>query len=101
MSAVICDAPARSAVRCKVNHNGKAGCDRYTVLWRLLEGKMTFPNGEYMLRTDDSCRRQTQSIHHQGHSFIETLSVIMILTFLLDPIHMVYLGVTKSWLIFG
>ncbi|VDO96446.1 unnamed protein product [Schistosoma curassoni] len=56
---------------------------------------MTFPNGEYTLRTDDSFRRQIQSIHYQGHSITETLSVNMTLTFPLGPIHVVYLGVTK------
>ncbi|CAH8556974.1 unnamed protein product [Schistosoma intercalatum] len=96
LAAVICDAPARSSVRYTVNHNGKAGCDRCTVLGRRLEGKTTFPNGVHTLRTDDTFRRQSQSIHHQGHSIMETLSIDMILTFPLDPMHMVYLGVTKK-----
>ncbi|VDP04523.1 unnamed protein product [Schistosoma mattheei] len=61
-----------------------------------MEGKTTFPNGVYTLRTDDTFRRQTQSIHHQGHSIMETLSINMIVTFPLDPMHMVYLGVTKK-----
>ncbi|VDP24712.1 unnamed protein product, partial [Schistosoma curassoni] len=96
LAAVICDAPARSSVRHTVNHNGKAGCDRCIVVGRRLEGKTTFLNGVYTLRTDDTFRRQTQSIHHQGHSIMETLSIDMILTFPLDPMHMVYLGVTKK-----
>ncbi|CAH8557459.1 unnamed protein product [Schistosoma margrebowiei] len=96
LAAVICDAPARSSVRYTVNHNGKAGCDRCTVLGRRLEGKTTFANGVYTLRTDDTFRCQTQSIHHQGHSIMETLSINMIVAFPLDPMHMVYLGVTKK-----
>ncbi|CAH8609413.1 unnamed protein product [Schistosoma rodhaini] len=96
LTAVICDAPARSDVGCTVNHNGKAGCDRCVVNGRRLDGKMTFPNGEYTLRTDDSFRNQTQSIHHQGHSIFESLPIDMISTFPLDPMHMVYLGVIKK-----
>ncbi|VDP51214.1 unnamed protein product [Schistosoma margrebowiei] len=96
MAAVICDAPARSSVRYTVNHNGKVGCDRCIVVGRRHEGKTTFPNGVYTSRTDDTFRRQTQSIHHQGHSIMETLSINMIVTFPLDPMHMVYLGVTKK-----
>ncbi|VDP60750.1 unnamed protein product [Schistosoma mattheei] len=96
LAAVIYDAPARSSVRYTVNHNGKAGCDRCTVLGRRLEGKTTFPNGVYALRTDDTFRRQAQSIHHQGHSVMETLSINMLITFPLDPMHMVYLDVTKK-----
>ncbi|VDP64141.1 unnamed protein product [Schistosoma curassoni] len=91
LAAVICDAPAPSSVRHTVNHNGKAGCDRCTVL-----GRRTFPNGVYTLRTDDTFRRQTQSIHHQGHYIMETLSINMIITFPLDPMHMLYLGITKK-----
>ncbi|VDP44907.1 unnamed protein product [Schistosoma mattheei] len=96
LAAVIYDAPARSSVRYTVNHNSKAGCDRCTVLGRRLEGKTTFPIGVYTLRTDDTFHRQTQSIHHQGHSIMGTLSINMIITFPLDPMHMVYLGVTKK-----
>uniref|UniRef100_A0A3Q0KTE6 DNA-directed RNA polymerase n=1 Tax=Schistosoma mansoni TaxID=6183 RepID=A0A3Q0KTE6_SCHMA len=100
LTAVICDAPARSDVRYTVNHNGKAGCDRCVVDDRRLDGKMTFPNGEYTLRTDDSFRSQTQSIHHQGHSLFESLPIDMTSTFPLDPMHMVYLGVTKKLVTF-
>ncbi|CAH8673292.1 unnamed protein product [Schistosoma rodhaini] len=96
LSAVICDAPARSDVRYTVNHNAKVGCDRCVVNGRRLDGTMTFPNGEYTLRTDDTFRNQTQYIHHKGHSLFESLPIDMILTFPLDPMHMVYLGVTKK-----
>ncbi|CAH8512999.1 unnamed protein product [Schistosoma haematobium] len=61
-----------------------------------MEGKTTFSNGVYTLRTDDTFRRQTQSIHHQGHSIMESPSINMIITFPLDPMHMVYLGVAKK-----
>ncbi|VDP80118.1 unnamed protein product [Schistosoma mattheei] len=96
LAAVICDAPARSSVRYTVNHNGKAGCDRCTIIGRRLEGKTTLPTGVYTLRTDDTFRPQSQSIHHQGHSVMETLSINMVITFPLDPMHMVYLGITKK-----
>uniref|UniRef100_A0A3Q0KUN2 Calcium-transporting atpase sarcoplasmic/endoplasmic reticulum type (Calcium pump),putative n=1 Tax=Schistosoma mansoni TaxID=6183 RepID=A0A3Q0KUN2_SCHMA len=96
LTEVICDAPARSDVRYTVNHNGKAGCDRCVVNGRRLDGKMIFPNGEYTLRTDHSFRYQTQYIHHEGHSIFESLPIDMISTFPLDPMHMVYLGVTKE-----
>ncbi|XP_018648792.1 hypothetical protein Smp_138800 [Schistosoma mansoni] len=91
--AVICDAPARSDVRYTVNHNGKVRCDRCTVFGGWLDEKTIFPNVEYTLLNDDSIRHQTQSIHRQGHSIFETLPVS---SFPLDPIHMVYLGVTKK-----
>ncbi|CAH8292682.1 unnamed protein product [Schistosoma rodhaini] len=42
LSAVICDAPARSDVRYTVNHNAKVGCDRCVVNGRRLDGTMTF-----------------------------------------------------------
>lgn len=62
----------------------------------MLEWKIAYPNGEYTLRTNDSFRRQTQPINYQGHYILETFSIIMILTFPLDPMHMVYPGVTKE-----
>ncbi|VDO62659.1 unnamed protein product [Schistosoma margrebowiei] len=96
LAAVISDASTRSSVRYTVNHNGKAGCDRCTVIGRRLEGKTTFTNGVYTLRTDDTFLCQSQSIHHQGHSIMETLFINMTITFPLDSMHMVYLGVTKK-----
>ncbi|VDP38149.1 unnamed protein product [Schistosoma margrebowiei] len=96
LAAVICDVPARSSVRYTVNHNGKSGCNRCTVIERRLEEKTTFLNWVYTLRTDDNFCRQSQSIHHQGHSIMETLYINMIITFPLYSMHMVYLGVTKK-----
>lgn len=64
---------------------------RCTVFGRRLDGKMTFPNDEYTLQTDDGFRQQTQPIRHQSHSILEVLPINMISTFPLDPMNMVIL----------
>lgn len=67
-----------------VNHNEKASCDRCVVVGRCLDGRMMFPN-----RTDDSFCQRLESTYDQGHSNFETRAINMILTFPLDPMHMV------------
>lgn len=57
---------------------------------------MMVQNGENALSTDDSFRRQTQFINQQGHFDFVELDINMIWTFLLDTVHIVYLGVTKK-----
>lgn len=95
MIVVICGVHACTDVKYIVNHNGSAGC-RFVVVGRRLDGKLTFPNGEYTLGTNDSLRRQIQPINHKGHSDFETLGINMISTFPLDPVHKLCLGVTKK-----
>ncbi|KAH9595763.1 hypothetical protein MS3_00001695 [Schistosoma haematobium] len=94
--AVICDAPARSNVKYIVGHNGIAGCDKCQVLGTRMGGRMTFPNGEHDLRSDVTFRCRSQSIHHRGRSSFENLPVDMIKCFPCEPMHMIYLGVTKK-----
>ncbi|CAH8575257.1 unnamed protein product [Schistosoma curassoni] len=59
-------------------------------------GRMTFPNGEHDLRNDVTFRSRSQSIHHRGTSSFENLPMDMIKRFPFEPMHMIYLGVTKK-----
>ncbi|VDP32779.1 unnamed protein product [Schistosoma curassoni] len=94
--AVICDAPDRSNVKYIVGHNGIAGCDRCQVLGRRMSGRMTFPDGEHELRSDVTFRSRSQYIHHRGRSLFENPPVDMINCSPSEPMHMIYLGVTKK-----
>ncbi|CAH8821342.1 unnamed protein product, partial [Trichobilharzia szidati] len=96
LTAVICDAPARADVKFIVGHNASAGCDKCTVTGRKVDGRMTFGNGIFPIRTDDSFRQRMQSSHHRGQSAFEDLNIDMVKCFPLDPMHLVYLGVVRK-----
>lgn len=57
---------------------------------------MTFPNGEHELRNDVTLRSRSQSIHHRGGSSFETLPLDMIKCPPSEPMHTIYLGITKK-----
>ena len=96
LCAVVCDTPARSFAKYTIGHNDTAGCDKCIVLGRRQEGRMTFGNHDYSLRTNDTFRGRQQENHHKGTSNFERLRLNMISAFPLDPMHLVYLGVVKK-----
>ena len=65
MCAVICDTPARAFVKRTKAHNGYAACDKCTDRGEYHAGRMTFPNLNAPLRTDDSFLRRTDQEHHK------------------------------------
>ena len=61
-------------------------------------GRMTFPEIDSTLRTDESFRLQTQPQHHNGRSILEMLPISMILNFAIDVMHFVFIGVMRKLL---
>lgn len=97
LEAVICDAPARSFIKCTINHNGTKGCERCTVVAKKLRNRMSFiPNPRFTRpRTDKTFRDQQDKDHHKGKSPFEKLNIDMIKSFPLDYMHLALLGVMK------
>lgn len=95
ISAVICDAPARSYVKQIKPFNAYHGCERCTQegVW---DGKVTFPLVDSPLRTDDSVRDMTDGEHHKGLSPFVGTSVRLVSQFPLDYMHLCCLGVMRK-----
>ena len=65
ISAVICDTPARAFVKRTKAHNGYAACDKCTDPGEYHSNRMTFPDLNAALRTDDSFSQRTDKRHHK------------------------------------
>lgn len=61
-------------------------------------GKVTLPEIEAILRTDESFRNRELQTHHTGLSVLENLSINMTNDFPVDPMHLVYLGAMRKLL---
>ena len=66
ISAVVCDAPARSFVKQTKSHTGYSGCDRCVQEGVYTQHKMTFPEVDSLPRTDESFRAKSDEYHHIG-----------------------------------
>ena len=61
-------------------------------------GRMTFPELDSPLRTDASFRNQIQPQHHNGKSILVTLPISMAYNFVIDVMHLVFIGVMRKLL---
>jgi len=94
IQSIVCDATARSYVKCIKPHNSYHGCERCTDAGKWIAGTVTFLSTKQPLRTDDSFRNKTDDDHQIGQSHIACLNVGLVTQFPLDEMHLVYLGVT-------
>ena len=93
-----CDAPARAYVKQTKTHGGYFSCDRCLTKGVYLHHSVSYPEVNAQKRTDESFRNRTQIEHHIGNSPLETLGIDMVEQFVIDPMHCVYLGVTRKLL---
>lgn len=95
VSSFICDAPARAFVKHVKSHNGYYGCDKcsQTGVW---SNKMTYPETDAPLRTDDDFEKMKNEEHHLGNSLGPLTGVVKMITqFPIDYMHTCCLGVTR------
>jgi len=93
--SIVCDAPARSYVKCIKPHNSYHGCERCTEAGKWIAGRVTFLSTDKPLRTDDSIKNETDEDHQVGESPFVCLNVGLVTQFPLDVMHLVYLGVMR------
>jgi hypothetical protein len=95
IGAIVCDAPARSFLKCTKGHSGYYSCERCTQEGQHIGGRMTFPEFSAFERTDDQFRAMVFEDHHTGVSPFMELGVGCVSQFVLDYMHLVCLGVMR------
>lgn len=93
----ICDAPARQYLKCIKSHAGYSSCERCQQHGNY-DDTMTLPELNAPLRTDLNFASMTDNDHHKGASPLLQLDVGLVSQFVLDPMHLVYLGVMRKLL---
>lgn len=96
----ICDASARSLLEGIVD-GAYFACEKCTVESDWMDNRMTYPNLNESLRTDESFINREQPNHHRHNdqSPLEELGIGMVSQFPLDGMHLVYLGVVSRLLL--
>ncbi len=111
VSCICCDAPATTFMLNITTHNAYYGCRKCTTrgLWvtnvithhtqAKTAGRVTFPEIDAPLRTDESFRNRLQAKHHNKDgrkSIVEEMIADIIADIALDYMHLVCIGVRKK-----
>lgn len=92
----ICDAPARQYLKCIASHTGYSGCERCIQHGEHIDGAVTFPDLHAQPRTDENFLSRVDCDHHKATSPLVDLGIGFISQFVLDPMHLLYLGVMRK-----
>lgn len=95
INAIICDAPAKAFITCVKSHTGYFGCSKCIQEGEFTDNRITFPELQSLLRTDESFRNKLHPDHHKSVSVLESLEIGMVSQIPLDYMHLVCIGVTK------
>lgn len=95
----ICDAPARSYIKCIKSHTGYYSCERCQVQGSYFGDRVTFPATKSAPRTDSSFAALECDEHHLTVSpLTEIPGLGMVSNFVLDYMHLICLGVMRKLL---
>lgn len=100
INAFICDAPVKAFITGVKNHNGYFGCSKCITEGDFINNRITFPDLQSPLRTDETFKNRLQEEHHKLTSVLKTLNFGMASQVPLDYMHLVCLGVVKRMLQF-
>ncbi|KAF0745856.1 Uncharacterized protein FWK35_00024025, partial [Aphis craccivora] len=92
---IVCDSPVKAFLLNVKGHNGYFGCSSCTQESRYVQNRMTFPDINAPLRSDESFRNRTNEDYHKGDSPLELLPIDIVSTVCLDYMHNICLGITK------
>jgi len=97
----VSDAPARAMLKMIKGHTSMYGCERCTI--KRIKNRIFFPtkiSNSVILRTKhDYIGEETNNDHVKGKSPLLALNIDLVKQFVLDPMHLIYLGVTKRLLV--
>ena len=89
-----CDAPARAFLKKIKNHTGYNSCERCMVHGGY-EGRVVFHESACTLRNDTDFSMGMYPEHQLGRSNLLDFEISSVKMFVLDPMHLVYLGVVQ------
>lgn len=98
IACYICDAPARALLKQIKGHTGYNGCERCVQKGFYTDSRMTFPQINAEKRTDDVFSLMGYESHQLNVSPLQALQVGLVSGFVLDSMHLVYLGVVRRLL---
>ncbi len=98
LHSFICDAPARSFVKCVTGHTAKNGCERCNCVGESIERRIVFLNKEGDNRTDEAFRLNEYSKHKTNNSpVLRIVGFDIIKCFALESMHLLFLGVRDDF----
>lgn len=100
INAIICDAPAKSFLLCVKGHNSYFGCNKCYCEGSFVQNRMTFPELNCRLRTDDDFKNKIDEEYHNSTTILQQLDVKLVTQVPLDYMHLVCIGVVKRILKF-
>lgn len=96
ISAFICDAPARAFISGIKNHNGYFACGKCTTKGVRKLNRLTFPEVNAPLRTNQSVRDQDQLSHHNRSTILAQLPVDLVQDIPYEYMHLICLGIVRK-----
>ncbi|KAJ8929887.1 hypothetical protein NQ314_017381 [Rhamnusium bicolor] len=87
LHSFICDAPARSFLKCVKSHTGYSSCEKCTDGGEYFNGRMIFLSTNKPLRTDTTFLQQLDEDHHLDVSPLINLPIGMVSQFPIDYMH--------------
>jgi hypothetical protein len=97
ISALICDAPARNFIKCTIGFNAYGACEKCLV-WGEHHGCVVFLDINCALRTDEEFCDGVYLHYQTGKSPFLELGIGLVSQVVLDPMHLIHLGVTRRLL---
>ncbi|XP_016657479.1 uncharacterized protein LOC107882894 isoform X1 [Acyrthosiphon pisum] len=91
ISHIVCDFPAKAFLLNVKGHNGYFGCSSCTQEGRYLQNRMTFPDIDAPLRSNESFRNRVNEDYHKGDSPLELLPINIVDSVCLDYMHNNYM----------
>ena len=100
ISAFVCDAPVRAALKNTILHSGYSSCERCEVVGEYHCNTVVFLSTNSPVRTDDTFACRKDNSHHKSNeaNALELEKIPMVTSFVLDSMHLCYLGVMKRFL---
>jgi len=92
---IICDTPAKNFLLNVRAHNAYFGCSTCTQEGEYIQHRMTFPELNAPLRTNESFRNKVHEEYHKGDSPLEFLPIDIVNDVCLDYMHLLCIGITK------
>lgn len=100
ISKILCDAPAKSFILCIKNFNSYQSCTKCWAEGSFQNRRMTFPELNSKLRTNEEFYSQIDEDYHKEKSLLCDLKIDLVKSVPLDYMHLVLLGIIKRLIAF-